>query len=106
MYLRTHDPVTMAKIVAFLSRQDYVGGILVDDDYGMIPGALPISAIRLAGSSKVPRPSIVIACKSFATNAYAPVMHTVRTAKYSLQHGQEQHGSFGRTKTFNIKAAS
>jgi hypothetical protein len=105
MYLPTHDPVTMAKIVAFLARQDYVGGIFVDDDYGMIPGALPISAIRLAGSSKVPRPSIVVAFKTFATDAKDPIMNAVQITDYSLQHGQGMHGSFGRSNTFNFMTA-
>src|SRR5882762_701176 len=105
MYLPTHDPVTMAKIVAFLARQDYVGGIFVDDDYGMIPGALPISVIRLAGSSKVPRPSIVVAFKTFAADANDPMMNAVQITDYSLQHGQGMHGSFGRSNTFNFMAA-
>jgi hypothetical protein len=105
IYLPTHDPVTMAKIVAFLARQDYVGGIFVDDDYGMIPGALPISMIRLAGSSKVPQPSIVVAFKTFATDAKDPVMNAVQITDYSLQHGQGMHGSFGRSNTFNFMAA-
>ena len=105
IYLPTHDPVTMEKIVAFLARQDYVGGIFVDDDYGMIPGALPSSAIRLAGSSKVPRPSIVVAFKTFATDSKDPVMNAVQITDYSLQHGQGMHGSFGRSNTFNFMAA-
>jgi hypothetical protein len=105
LYLPLHDPVTTKKIVAFLARQDYVGGIFVDDSYGMIPGALPISAIRLAGSSKVPRPSIVVAFKTFATNAKDPVMNAVQITDYSLQHGQGMHGSFGRSNTFNFMAA-
>jgi hypothetical protein len=106
IYLPKHDPVTTKKIVAFLARQDYVGGIFVDDDYGIIPGALPISAIRLAGSSKVPRPSIVVAFKTFATDAKDPVMNAVQITDYSLQHGQGMHGSFGRSNTFNFMAAT
>jgi hypothetical protein len=105
IYLPKHDPVTTKKIVAFLARQDYVGGIFVDDDYGIIPGALPISAIRLAGSSKVPRPSIVVAFKTFATDAKDPVMNAVQITDYSLQHGQGMHGSFGRSNTLNFMAA-
>jgi|SRR5579872_319197 len=105
IYLPAHDALTMKRIVAFLVRQDYVGGIFVDDDYGMIPGALPISAIRLAGSSKVPRPSIVVAFKTFATDSKDPIMNAVQITDYSLQHGQGMHGSFGRSNTFNFMAA-
>src|SRR5882724_7774508 len=71
----------------------------------MIPGALPISAIRLAGSSKVPRPSIVVAFKTFATDAKDPIMNAVQITDYSLQHGQGMHGSFGRSNTFNFMTA-
>ncbi len=105
IYLPTHDPVTMEKIVAFLARQDYVGGIFADDDYGKVPGALPLSAIRLVGSSKLPRPSIVVAFKTFATDSKRPLMTAVQITDYNLQHGQGMHGSFGRSNTFNFMAA-
>ena len=105
IYLPAHDPITMQRIVAFLARQDYVGGIFVDDDYGMMPGTLPISAIRLAGSSNVPRPSIAVAFKTFATDSTDPAMNAVEIADYGLQHGQGMHGSFGRSNTFNFMAA-
>lgn len=34
------------QIVSFLTKQDYVGGIFVDDTYGEFAGALPVSSIR------------------------------------------------------------
>jgi arylsulfatase A-like enzyme len=105
IYLPTHDPATMEKIVAFLARQDYVGGIFADDDYGKLPGALPLSTIRLVGSSKLPRPSIVVAFKTFATDSRRPLMTAVQITDYNLQHGQGMHGSFGRSNTFNFMAA-
>jgi len=105
IYLPTRDPVTMEKIVAFLARQDYVGGIFADDDYGRVPGALPLSTIRLVGSSKLPRPSIVVAFKTFATDSNQPLMTAVQITDYNLQHGQGMHGSFGRSNTFNFMAA-
>jgi hypothetical protein len=105
IYLPAHDPVTMEKIVAFLARQDYVGGIFADDDYGKVPGALPLSTIRLVGSSRLPRPSIVVAFKTFATDSKQPLMTAVQITDYNLQHGQGMHGSFGRSNTFNFMAA-
>jgi hypothetical protein len=105
LYLPAHDPVTMEKIVAFLARQDYVGGIFADDDYGKVPGALPLSAIRLIGSSRLPRPSIVVAFKTFATDSKQPLLTAVQITDYNLQHGQGMHGSFGRSNTFNFMAA-
>jgi hypothetical protein len=105
IYLPAHDPVTMEKIIAFLARQDYVGGIFADDDYGKVPGALPLSTIRLVGSSRLPRPSIVVAFKTFATDSKQPLMTAVQITDYNLQHGQGMHGSFGRSNTFNFMAA-
>src|SRR6266550_42846 len=105
IYLPAHDPVTMEKIVAFLARQDYVGGIFADDDYGSVAGALPLSTIRLVGSSQLPRPSIVVAFKTFATDSKQPLMTAVQITDYNLQHGQGMHGSFGRSNTFNFMAA-
>jgi hypothetical protein len=105
IYLPTHDPETMEKIVAFLAQKDYVGGLFADDGYGKLPGALPLSTIRLVGSSKLPRPSIVVAFKTFATDPKQPLMTAVQITDYNLQHGQGMHGSFGRSNTFNFMAA-
>jgi type I phosphodiesterase/nucleotide pyrophosphatase len=105
IYLPAHDPDTMATIIRFLAQQDYVGGLFVDDNYGKLPGALPLSAIRLAGSSKVPRPSIVVAFKTFSTDPEQQTMTGVQITDSNLQQGQGMHGSFGRANTFNFMAA-
>jgi arylsulfatase A-like enzyme len=105
IYLPTRDPVTMEKVVAFLAQQDYVGGLFADDDYGKLTGALPLSTIRLVGSSKLPRPSIVVAFRTFATDPKQPLMTAVQITDSNLQHGQGMHGSFGRSNTFNFMAA-
>jgi len=105
IYLPTQDTNTLGKVVAFLARQDYVDGLFVDDDYGKVPGALPLSAIRLTGSSKVPRPSIVVTFKTFSTDPEQPNMTGVQITDTNLQQGQGMHGSFGRANTFNFMAA-
>ena len=105
IYFPTHDSVAIEKIVAFLVRQDYVGGLFADDDYGKLSGALPLSAIQLVGSSKIPRPSIVVAFKTFATDSKQPLMTAVQITDTNLQQGQGMHGSFGRGNTFNFMAA-
>jgi Type I phosphodiesterase / nucleotide pyrophosphatase len=105
IYLPVHDPILMEKIVAFLTQQDYVGGLFADDAYGKVAGALPLSAIRLAGSSKLPRPSIVVAFKTFATDSKQPLMNAIQITDTNLQQGQGMHGSFGRGNTFNFMAA-
>jgi arylsulfatase A-like enzyme len=105
IYLPIYDPALLKKIVRFLAVQDYVGGIFVDDRYGNIPGALPLRAIRLKGSSKLPTPSIVVAFKTFPEDAQNPLMTAVLIADSHLQQGQGAHGSLGRDNTFNFMAA-
>jgi arylsulfatase A-like enzyme len=105
IYLPRHDPETLTRIVVFLTEQDYVGGLFVDDDYGKVPGALPLSGIRLKGLSKTPRPSIAVAFKSFSLDPKEPFMSAVQITDTNLQHGQGMHGSFARANTFNFMAA-
>jgi arylsulfatase A-like enzyme len=105
IYLPRHDPELAKRIVAFLAKQDYAGGLFLDDAYGKLTGALPSSSIRLIGSSLTPTPTIAIAFKTFAADPQDPIMSEVEIADYPLQHGQGMHGSFGRSNTFQFMAA-
>jgi arylsulfatase A-like enzyme len=105
IYLPRHDPQLAKQIVAFLARQDYTGGLFVDDAYGQIPGTLPSSFIRLIGSSPIPTPTIAITFKTFPADPRDPIMTEVQITDYPLQHGQGMHGSFGRSNTFQFMAA-
>jgi hypothetical protein len=105
IYLPTHDPQLVQRIVSFLARQDYVGGLFVDDSYKNVPGALPSSTIRLIGSSLTPTPTIAVTFKTFSTDPERPDMTGVQITDYALQHGQGMHGSFGRANTLNFMAA-
>ena len=105
IYLPAHDPGMLEKIVAFLAQQDYAGGLFVDDDYGPMPGALPLSTIRLTGSSKLPRPAVVVSFKTFSVDTKSPLMSAVQITDTILQQGQGMHGSLGRAITFNFMAA-
>jgi Type I phosphodiesterase / nucleotide pyrophosphatase len=105
IYLPAHDPDLVKRIVAFLARQDYVGGIFVNDEYKNVPGALPSSSIRLIGSSLTPSPTIAVTFKIFSTDPKQPIMSGVQITDYALQQGQGMHGSFGRANTLNFMAA-
>ena len=105
IYLPSRDPELVKKIVAFLARQDYVGGLFVNDEYKNVPGALPSSMIRLIGSALTPSPTIAVAFKTFSTAPKQPTMDEVQITDYVLQQGQGMHGSFGRGNTFNFMAA-
>ena len=98
------------KIVAIMTQEDYVGGLFVSDDLGSVPGALPMSAARLMGSSLTPRPAIYVAFADHADPTCVvkwqnPELCSVLTADGGLQQGQGQHGSFTRANTHNFMAA-
>lgn len=105
LYVPSNNRELVERIVAFLAQQDYVGGLFVNDRFGKMPGALPLSAIGLVGASRVPTPSIVVAFKTFPLDPGRPLMTAVQVADTSLQEGQGMHGGFGRDSTFNFMAA-
>jgi Type I phosphodiesterase / nucleotide pyrophosphatase len=105
VYLPKKDRKLAARVVAALMRQDYVGGLFVDDALGRIPGTLPLEAIGLKGSALTPMPAIAVSFRSFATGCAEPVKCTVEIADTGLQQGQGMHGSFSRADTMNFMAA-
>jgi hypothetical protein len=106
IYVPNHDAQTVRRLVNFLSRQSYIGGLFVDDMFGSdIPGALPISSIGLVGSSQTPRPAIAVNFKTFSLDPNNPNQTGIEIADTGLQHGQGMHGSLSRADTFNNIAA-
>ena len=105
IYVPDHDVNTAKKIVAFLAKQDYVGGMFLDDSFGRLPGTLPLSSINLVGDTGLPTPTIALAFKTFATDPSNPLQTAVQIADSRLQQGQGMHGSLGRDNTFNNMAA-
>jgi hypothetical protein len=99
-------PALAQRIVAFLTAQDYVGGIFVRDDLGAIPGTLPTSAIGLAGEARTPAPAIVVSFRSYGSGCADAELCGVEIADTELQEGQGIHGSFGRQDTHNFMAAA
>jgi len=57
IYLPNKDRATAKRVIDILLAQDYVSGIFVDDDFGRIPGTLPLSTINLRGKAVTPRPA-------------------------------------------------
>lgn len=104
IYIPDHSPETLRRVVDRLLGYDYVSGVFVDDAYGAVPGTLPLSAINLVGSSKLPRPSIVVTFEVFYLDP-ADLQTAIQVADTSLQQGQGMHGGFGRDSTYNNMAA-
>lgn len=105
IYVRNNDRTTIKNIVDFLTKQDYISGLYVNDNAGSVPGTLSLSAIGLFGSSALPAPSIVVNFRSFSTDPKDPFQTGVEVADSTLQQGQGMHGNFGRQDTFNNIAA-
>jgi arylsulfatase A-like enzyme len=104
IYIPDGNPDTLRRVVNRLLTYDYVGGVFVDDRYGQVAGTLPLSAINMIGSSKVPRPSIVVAFKVFYLKPADP-QTGIQISDASLREGQGMHGGFGRESTYNNMAA-
>jgi arylsulfatase A-like enzyme len=103
IYIPNGKKETVENIVSLLLGCDYVGGIFVDDKYGEIPGALPLSAIGLSGSSVTPRPAVAVALKVFYLNP-SDMRTAIQISDTVLQEGQGMHGGFGRDSTYNNMA--
>ncbi len=104
IYLTKSQSVLARQIVPFLATLDYVGGIFVNRKLcGELPGALGIDQIYLAGSTKLPLPTIVVPFRNFALDAAHPTQSQVLIS--DGLDGQGSHGSFGRGDTFNFMAA-
>ena len=106
VYIPSGDKALAAKVVDFLSKQDYVSGLFVDDSLGKIPGTLPLSAISLKGSAVTPHPAIAVNFRSFSTGCPDPTTCGAIVSDSPLQQGQGMHGSFSRAETRNIMGAA
>jgi arylsulfatase A-like enzyme len=104
IYVAGNDRALAQRIVRFLSTQDYVGGMFVNDRFGHQPGALRMSDVGLMGGATTPKPTIVVNFKSFALDPKNPHMSGIIVGG-TRQHGQGDHGSLSRANTFNNMAA-
>ena len=105
IYLPEPDKALAARVVSFLTSEDYTGAIFVRDDLGPVGGALPFSAIGLTGSALTPAPAIVVGFANYAGGCANPELCGVEFGDTDLQQGQGMHGTFGRQDTHNFMAA-
>jgi len=108
LYVPSKNPDVVHQTIGILTQLDYVGGIFVDDAFcpaaSDCPGALPMSAVGIVGTSHVPRPAIVVAYKVFY-KVPGDLQSAAQISDTTLQEGQGMHGGFGRDQTFNNMAA-
>jgi arylsulfatase A-like enzyme len=104
IHVPANDRALIRRIVRFLATQDYIGGIFVNDRFGEMVGALPMSALGLIGTATTPKPAIVVNFKSFALDRANPFMTGVMVGS-TRQHGQGDHGSLSGANRFINMAA-
>ena len=104
IYVPGKNAETVQRIVKALLGFDYMDAIFVDDQYGKIPGTLPLSTIDLVGTALLPRPAIVVGFKVFYLTP-GNLMQGIQVSDSGLQEGQGNHGGFGRECTWNNMAA-
>ncbi len=109
IYAPTKDAEVVQTTVVTLGALDYVGGIFADETFcgpamKNCPGALPLSAVGLTGSSKLPRPAIAVTFKVFYSRP-GDLGSALQISDTNLQEGQGMHGGFGREQTWNNMAA-
>jgi arylsulfatase A-like enzyme len=104
IYIPGGDRELAGRIIEFLGQQDYVGALFVDSALGSFRGALPLSAIDLEGSARLPRPAIVVSFKTFLREP-GNLLSAVQIADSTLQEGQGSHGGLSRDNTYNNMVA-
>jgi hypothetical protein len=104
IFVPDYDRTMVQKIVRVLAAQDYVSGIFVNDRFGQIAGALPMSAVGLMGAATLFKPAVVVNFKTFSTDPRDPLMTSVIVGG-TQQHGQGNHGSLSRANSYNNMAA-
>jgi arylsulfatase A-like enzyme len=102
---KDNAPQLAGDIVKFLTTQDYVGAVFVNDRLGKFPGALSMSELNLMGSARTPVPSIYVSFRSFAGECANKLQCAVGVHDTALGTGQGSHGSLSRAETRNFMAA-
>jgi arylsulfatase A-like enzyme len=98
-------PQLAADIVRFLTAQDYVAAVFVNDKLGKFPGALSMSDVNLMGAARTPQPSIYVSFRSFAGECTNKLQCAVGVHDTAQGTGQGSHGSLSRAETRNFMAA-
>jgi arylsulfatase A-like enzyme len=112
VYITGSDAATARGVFARLAKAPYVGSLLVNDALlkgheGDFKGALPMSALRLTGASRMPQPAMVVGFRSFIAKACKlPVLLCAAGVMDSpLRTGMGNHGGPSRAETRNFMAA-
>lgn len=101
LYVPDHDPAVVNRLARFLQARPQYGAVFTASRYGNIPGAIPLTAIRVESPSGR-NPDLIV---SFAWNATANVAGLPGTEYESMQGNRGMHGSFSPIDVHNTLAA-
>lgn len=107
-YVPGHDPQLLRKLVSALQERDAYGAIFVRQQYGELPGTLPLSSIGMEGPGSVspPTPDLVVsfAWDKEATSAAGPQAPGTELSSAFAIRGM--HGSFSPRDVHNTLIAA
>lgn len=105
LYVPSHDPALIRRIVDILQRREEYGAIFVDSRYGQVPGAFMMKDANLENAARRDngQPDIVV---SFAWDDAATVQGKTGIEFESAGGQRGMHGSFGPTDVHNTLIAS
>ena len=102
IYVPSGSGPLIADLAAFLLAQDYVEAVFADRT---VPGALALRDANLLGTALTPRPSLVVALRTWSRDPRDPLRTEVEVSDGTLQEGQGTHGSLGRADVTNTMIA-
>jgi predicted AlkP superfamily pyrophosphatase or phosphodiesterase len=102
LYVPSHDPAIVAKLVRFLQTRTEYGPIFVASRYGAIPGTVPMTDIKVEGTSNR-NPDIVVSF-DFDPNVVIAGLPGIEFESFANNRGM--HGSFSPVDVHNALIAS
>jgi arylsulfatase A-like enzyme len=107
-YVPSHDVALVKQVVTALQQRKPYGAVFVRSTYGAIPGTLPLTAIKLEGStrSSPPTPDIMVSFDWSDTAVTAGGATLPGTEYESAQNNRGMHGSFSPIDVHNTLVAA
>jgi arylsulfatase A-like enzyme len=102
LYVPSHDPAIVARLVRFLQTRSEYGAIFVASRYGTLPGTVPMTAVKVEGTSGR-NPDIVV---SFAFDPNVVIAGLPGIEYESFGGNRGMHGSFSPRDVHNTLVAA
>ena len=104
VYVPDHDVATVRKAVEFLQTRSEIGAVFVDSRYGELPGALPLTLIRVENTAGR-NPDVVVSYDYDASDVIGGVKGTEYSGTLLNNSYRGMHGSFSPFDVHNTLIA-